>query len=121
MSNAETRFVVEWTPWADVKAAAEAKGWTDKDSAADFVEISDFERGRTFPSFAPAVAFARSVAEADTWRCPRIRREVLTKHDTDDLGRKVDASETWDTDATWEVFSDEADPTEDAPAWRDAA
>jgi hypothetical protein len=114
----ETRFVVRWTPWSDVKAAARRAGWVDGDehtSPSDHVDVHSFGRRREFHIFSQAVTFARSVADDDAWACPHIDREALTTHDTDDRGRKVRAVQTWDREATWEVFAEEPDPTEDNP------
>lgn len=114
------RFLVEWTPWADVTAAAKPLGWTEGDSAADFVEVNDFTVERTFSSFDAAVAFARTVIEADTWACPLIHRQELTKHDTDDLGRRVKSWLEWDTEGSWECSADDK-PDEAQPSYFDMA
>lgn len=115
------RYAVEWTPWADVKAAAVKRGMPADGEAGDYVCIDDFERTDTFPTFDKAVKFARSIITKDTWNCPRIRRQVLVENDQDDLGNRVTAMPSYETEATWEVFEDQPDPVEDAPDWRDAA
>lgn len=113
-----TRYIVEWTPWDKVKAAAAALGWTDKDSAADFVEINDYRANRSFHAFAKAVTFARSVARADTWGCPLIHRQELVTHDTDDMGETIPPMLSWDTDASWECAADDQ-PDEAHPSYYD--
>jgi hypothetical protein len=103
----KTRYIVEWTPWADVLAAATKAGMPPDGEVSDFVSIEDHDRqDREFASFADAEVHARSVIEADTWHCPRIIRQSLNTHDTDDLGNEVEPMTTWDDEATWEVFDD---------------
>lgn len=118
---ASTRYLVEWTPWDVVKAAAIKRGMPDDGAAADYVDIDSFERSQVCLSFAAAVTFARKVLPNDTWASPRIRRQALVQNDHDDLGNRVEAMPSFETDATWEVFEDEPDPQEAAPDWRDAA
>lgn len=119
MAQEDKRYLVEWTPWVAVKAAALKRGMPADGSAGDYVEISDFDRGDVFPRFKAAVSFARSVAADDTWNCPRIRRQVLVPNDHDDLGNRVEARPSYETEATWEVFEDQPDPDESSPDWRD--
>lgn len=121
MSKQAKRYVVEWTPWSEVRAAAVKNGMPEGGEVSDYVAIENFAHERTFPSFGLAVRFARAVIEADTWHCPRIYRQVLVQNDHDDLGRRVKPMPSFETDATWEVFADEPDPTEAAPHWLDEA
>jgi hypothetical protein len=110
------RYVVEWTPWADVAAAAGKLGWTEGESAADFVEVNDYRRTHRCSNFGTAVAFAREVTEADTWRCPLIHRQELVKHETDDMGNRVKPFLEWETDASWECAADDQ-PDESEPSF----
>ena len=112
-----TRYLVEWTPWADVHAAARQRGMALGGDVGDFVDIDEFEVTRSFRSLALAAAFAKDVVEPDTWHCPRIRRQIVIANDHDDLGNRVPARPDWETDATWEVFSDSPAPVESKPDW----
>ena len=117
----KTRYLVEWTPWDAVKAAAVKHGMPEDGSAADYVCMDDFTQADVFLTFAKAVHFARSIIGKDTWNCPRIRRQVLVSNDHDDLGNRVKAMPAYETDATWEVFEDQPDPVEANPDWLDEA
>lgn len=115
------RYLVEWSPWEAVKAAAIESGWTEADSVADFVTISDFDKQRVFPRFDLAVQFAKDVLPADTWGCPLIRRQFIAPNDRDDLGRNVEPMPAWETEANWEVGATETEYAESAPDWLEAA
>jgi hypothetical protein len=41
MSKDRKRYLVEWTPWADVYAAALKAGMVKDEEVSDFVEIGD--------------------------------------------------------------------------------
>jgi hypothetical protein len=117
MTNSQTHYLVEWTPWKAVRAAAMAEGWNPDEgtaSAADFVEIEDHTIHEEFPTFAAALRRARMVEIHDTWNCPRILRQVLLQNDHDDLGNTVEAMPSFETDAMWEVAED-TDPVEAEP------
>jgi hypothetical protein len=121
MTTAATkRYLVEWTPWDAVKAAAVKRGMPADGEVADYVEIDDYQTERVFSTFAAAMKFASSVAEADTWRCPRIRRQVLVQNDHDDLGNRVEPMPSFETEATWEMI-DGSEPVEEQPDWLDDA
>lgn len=112
------RYLVEWTPWADVLAAALKAGMAAGGEVSDFVDIDHFETSRVFRSLAHARSFAKDIA-SDTWNCPRIRRQVWVQNDHDDLGNRVSPRPDWETEATWEVF-DDTDPltiTDADPHW----
>ena len=115
------RYLVEWTPWAAVKAAAVKRGMPADGEAGDYVNFEDFDRSEALPTFVKALAFARGVLPEDTWGCPRIRRQILVLNDHDDLGNRVPSCPSYETEATWEIFKDEADPVEDKPDWLDYA
>lgn len=120
----KARYLVEWTPWSEVHAAALKAGMVEgTDSASDFVEIDDFEVSRVFPSLALARSFAKDMLPVDTWSCPRIRRQAWVQNDHDDLGNRVDARPSWETEATWEVFDDTDILTiiDTKPDWTDEA
>jgi hypothetical protein len=119
--NATTRYLVEWTPWDAVEAAAIKRGMPADGEVADYVELDDFERTEVRNTFAAAVALARKVLPKDTWNCPRIRRQVLVQNDHDDLGNRVRPMPSFETDATWEVFEDQPNPVESSPDWLDCA
>lgn len=118
-----TRYIVEWTPWADVHAAAVKAGMVNDEEVSDYVEIDHFEISKAFSSLARAASFASVILTADTWRCPRIRRQVWVQNDHDDLGNRVSARPDWQTEATWEVFDDTdiATITDESPHWTDDA
>lgn len=118
---AKKRFVVEWTPWDAVKGAAVKRGMPEDGSPGDYIEVSDFDLIRAFPSFGLALRFAKQVRPEDTWNCPRIRRQFLNPNDHDDLGNRTDPHPEWETEATWEVFEDAADPIEAKPDWLEGA
>lgn len=109
-----TRYLVEWTPWETALAAARKAGMPADGEASDYVTFDDYETARAFPTFPLALAYARKVEPADTWRCPRIRRQYLAANDTDDLGNRVRPMPDWETEATWEVMSDYV-PVESSP------
>lgn len=83
------------------------------------MDIDSFERAEVCVSFEAAIAQARKALPEDTWGCPRIRRQILVQNDHDDLGNRVRPMPSFETEATWEVFSDQPDPVEAAPDWRD--
>lgn len=118
---ARKRYQVEWTPWADVHAAAVRRGMPPDGEVSDYVAIESFDRGRVFPNFGLALAFAKKVVPDDTWHCPRIRRQFLAPNDHDDLGNRVEPMPSWENEATWEVFEDAPAPVESAPDWLAAA
>jgi hypothetical protein len=111
---AAKRYLVEWTPWDVVKAAAVKRGMPADGEVSDYVELDDYLKTETFSTFAKAVKFARSVIEKDTWRCPRVCRQVLVQNDHDDLGNRIEAMPSFETEATWEQF-DNVDLTERLP------
>lgn len=119
--KATKRYLVEWTPWDLVKAAAIKRGMPADGEVADYVTIDEYERNDGFGTFTEALSFARSVVEKDTWRCPRIRRQIIVPNDHDDLGNRVKAMPTFETDATWELIEGGADIDEATPDWRDEA
>lgn len=114
-------YLVEWTPWATVKAAACRAGMPDGGEVGDYVCFDDFTCSDEFSTFERAVVHARKVLPLDTWKCPRIRRQVLVKNDRDDLGNRVKAMPSFETEATWEISEDQPDPVEEAPDWLDFA
>ena len=116
-----TRYLVEWTPWAKVKAAAEKRGMPADGEVGDYVDIDAYETSSVLPTFPAAVAFARKVLPDDTWKSTRIRRQVLVQNDHDDLGNRVRPMPSFETEATWEVFADSPDPVEATPDWTDLA
>ena len=115
-SKAAKRYLVEWTPWDAVKAAAVKRGMPGDGEVGDYVCMDDFTVDRIFPTFAKALQFARSIIAKDTWNCPRIRRQVLVPNDHDDLGNRVKAMPSYETDANWEVLIDQPDPIEASQA-----
>lgn len=113
------RYLVEWTSWADAKAAAIKRGMPADGSVSDYINFENFDRADECASFKAAVAHARKVLPKDVWHCPRIRRQVLVQNDHDDLGNRVRPTPSYETEATWEVFEDLPDPVEETPDWRD--
>jgi hypothetical protein len=113
------RYIVEWTPWADVYAAAAKAGMSSTGEPLDFVDPDDFEVAQPFNSLSLAARYASKVVASDTWHCPRIRRQVWVPNDHDDLGNPVSPRPDWVSEATWEVF-DDTDVnalTDDKPDW----
>lgn len=113
MSNA-IKYEVEWTPWVEVVAAATKAGWAPTDGTGDadvidFVSIDDFERREVFDKFSQARKRAWSLVDADTWKCPRIRRFVRDLSDPTPDG--------WENDATWEIFDSTTPVFEAMPDW----
>ena len=118
----QTRYLVEWTPWADALAEAMADAVRRGLPIAGEVNLENCDRCDAFHSFSAAVIFARKVLPDDAWRCPRIRRQVMVPNDHDDLGNRVKARPSYETEATWEVLEDQPDPDEKSPDWiEDAA
>ena len=117
----EARYLVEWTPWSEVTAAAIKRGMPDDGEPGDYVDFASFERGEVCETFESAIACARRVLLLDAWKCPRIRRQILVPNDTDDLGNRVTPMPTFETEATWEVSAGDPDPREEEPDWLAAA
>jgi hypothetical protein len=110
----DTEYLVGWVDWPAIKAAAVAAGMPKDGEVLDYCDQGEFERGKTFKTFAAAVAFARFISPQDMWNCPRVDRRILV-NDRDDLGNTFKTTH-WETDAMWEVnANDRADPTEAEP------
>ena len=113
------RYIVEWTPWADVYAAAAKCGMSSTGDPLDYVDPDDFEVTQPFESLSLAAHYAVNVVAFDAWHCPRIRRQVWVPNDHDDLGNRVSPRPDWSSEATWEVFdnTDVNALTDDKPDW----
>lgn len=103
MADLRTRFLVEWTPTADVKRACAVKGMRagDKTSFWDWIDPEHCTKQRTFVTFDSAVKFARSMSPVDAFGMGRVTRQIEV--DILDEDDEPTGETKWDDDALWEI------------------